>query len=51
MVGNKVRKIIKEIGGVMPENLLPEQHIKEVKKNVKILDKESKKNREYLKNK
>jgi DNA-damage-inducible protein D len=37
MVGGKVRQTIKDIGGTMPENLLPEKHIKEVKKNTKKL--------------
>ncbi len=38
MVGGKVRQTIKDIGGTMPENLLPEKHIKELKKeNRKLL--------------
>lgn len=37
MVGGKVRQTIKDIGGELPENLLPEKHIKEIKKEVKIL--------------
>lgn len=40
VVGRKVRKAMREIGGTMPENLLPEKHIKELarakKKIVKI---------------
>ncbi|MDO8512657.1 MAG: DNA damage-inducible protein D [bacterium] len=32
MVGGKVRQTIKDIGGVTPENLPPERHIKELKK-------------------
>lgn len=32
MVGGKVRQTIKEIGGTLPEKLLPEKHIKEVRK-------------------
>jgi DNA-damage-inducible protein D len=32
MVGGKVRQTIKDIGGDLPENLLPETHIKELKK-------------------
>lgn len=35
MVGGKVRQTIKDIGGVLPEQLLPEKHIKEIKKEVK----------------
>ncbi|MDO9399109.1 MAG: DNA damage-inducible protein D [bacterium] len=31
MVGGKVRQTIKDIGGTLPENLLPEKHIKELK--------------------
>jgi DNA-damage-inducible protein D len=45
MVGGKVRQTIKDIGGVLPENLQPEKHIKEVKKEIKkALPKGSKKN-------
>ena len=43
MVGGKVRQTIKEIGGELPENLKPELHIKEVKKEIKLLEKESRK--------
>jgi len=32
MVGGKVRQTIKDIGGTTPENLLPETHIRELKK-------------------
>lgn len=32
MVGGKVRQTIKDIGGTTPENLLPEKHIRELKK-------------------
>jgi len=35
MVGGKVRQTIKDIGGTMPENLLPEKHIKELKSEKK----------------
>jgi len=35
MVGGKVRQTIKEIGGTLPEKLLPEKHIKELKKALK----------------
>ncbi len=35
MVGGKVRQTIKDIGGTLPENLQPEEHIKEVKKKLK----------------
>jgi DNA-damage-inducible protein D len=34
-IGKKVRQTIKEIGGEMPENLKPERHIKEVRKELK----------------
>jgi len=37
MIGGKIRKTIKEIGGVLPENLPPEVHIKELKKELKKL--------------
>ena len=33
IVGKKVRKAIKEIGGTMPENLQAEKHIKEIQEN------------------
>lgn len=36
-VGQKVRKTIKEIGGTMPENLPAEKHIREIKKEEKVL--------------
>lgn len=43
-VGRKVRKTIKEIEGTMPEDLIPEKHIREIKKTVKkSLDKNNKK--------
>ena len=34
-VGEKVRQTIKDLGGTMPENLKPEKHIREVKKELK----------------
>lgn len=37
MVGGKVRQTIKEIGGVTPEYLPTEKHIKDVKKEIKLL--------------
>lgn len=37
MVGGKVRQTIKDIGGVMPENLPVEKHIKELKKETNKL--------------
>lgn len=43
MVGGKVRQTIKDIGGDLPENLKPEKHIREVKKEVKLLGKQTKK--------
>ena len=39
MVGGKVRQTIKEIGGTTPERLPAEKHIKEVKKEIKQLEK------------
>lgn len=39
MVGGKVRKTIKEIGGETPEKISPEKHIREVKKELKQLKK------------
>ena len=33
-VGRKVRKTIREIGGTMPEELLPEEHVKEVERRL-----------------
>jgi DNA-damage-inducible protein D len=35
MIGGKVRQTIKDIGGTLPENLEPEKHIKELKKERK----------------
>ncbi len=43
MVGGKVRQTIKDIGGALPENLRAERHIREVKKEVKLLEKQSQK--------
>lgn len=43
MVGGKVRQTIKDIGGELPENLRSEKHIKEVKKEIKLLEKQAKK--------
>jgi DNA-damage-inducible protein D len=37
MVGGKVRQTIKDIGGVLPEKLPAEKHIRELKKEVKKL--------------
>lgn len=37
MVGGKVRQTIKDIGGELPENLPPELHIKDIKKEIKQL--------------
>jgi DNA-damage-inducible protein D len=48
MVGGKVRQTIKDIGGELPENLPTEKHIKEVKKELKYLERIEKKK---LKNK
>ena len=41
MVGGKVRQTIKDIGGELPERLPPEKHIKEVRKEVRELSKQS----------
>ena len=41
MVGGKVRQTIKDIGGQLPENLRPEKHIKEVRKEIKLTRKKS----------
>ena len=38
-IGKKVRQTIKDIGGKMPEDLEPEKHIKELKKEKRIHDK------------
>lgn len=43
MIGGKVRQTIKDIGGVLPENLKPEKHIREIKKDVRLLKKQTKK--------
>ncbi len=43
MVGGKVRQTIKDIGGVLPEELSTEKSIKEVKKEIKLLKKEENK--------
>jgi hypothetical protein len=43
MVGGKIRQTIKDIGGELPENLKPEKHIKEIKKEIKLLEKQTKK--------
>lgn len=37
MIGGKVRQTIKDIGGVMPKDLQPEKHIRELKKSIKKL--------------
>ena len=42
-VGEKVRQTIKELGGTMPENLKPEKHIREVKKELKAAGKAGRK--------
>lgn len=39
MVGGKVRQTIKDIGGVLPEQLPAEKYIKEVKKELKKIEK------------
>mgnify|MGYP001563107826 FL=1 len=42
MVGGKVRQTIKDIGGELPENLKLEKHIKDIKKDIKLLKQGSK---------
>ncbi|HEY4517998.1 MAG TPA: DNA damage-inducible protein D [Candidatus Paceibacterota bacterium] len=42
VIGGKVRQTIKDIGGELPENLKPEKHIKEFKKESKELLNKSK---------
>lgn len=37
MVGGKVRQTIKDIGGILPERLPTEKHIREIKKEIKAL--------------
>lgn len=37
MVGGKVRQTIKDIGGELPENLKSEKHIKDIKKDIRLL--------------
>jgi len=44
MVGGKVRQTIKDIGGVLPEQLPTEKNIKEVRKRIKGSNGQSKKN-------
>ncbi len=39
MIGGKVRQTIKDIGGVLPEHLKPEIHIKELEKEKKLKNK------------
>ncbi len=43
MVGTKIRQTIKDIGGELPENLKPEKHIKDIKREIKLLGKKVKK--------
>lgn len=43
VVGGKVRQTIKDIGGVLPEQLPPVRHIKEIKKEVRKIKSEEKK--------
>ncbi len=43
MVGGKVRRVIQDIGGTTPENLPTEKHIKEVKKEIRQLERIEKK--------
>ena len=48
-VGEKVRQAIKDLGGTMPENLKPEKHIRDVRKQLKAADKANKIGRRQLK--
>ncbi len=48
-IGKKVRQTIKEIGGDMPENLKPQRHIKEIKREVKLLTRKDTKMKKMLK--
>ncbi len=41
MVGGKVRQTIKDIGGELPEKLPAEKHIKELKKEIRTINKEA----------
>ncbi|MFA5000729.1 MAG: hypothetical protein WC531_00670 [Candidatus Paceibacterota bacterium] len=43
LIGGKIRQTIKEIAGELPENLKPERNIKEVKREIKLLEKQTKK--------
>ena len=42
-VGKKVRQTMRELGSEMPENLKPEKHIRQLKKEVKTISKTQKK--------
>lgn len=42
-VGRKVRQTIREIGGTLPENLAPEQHVKKIERSQHLLEKNSEK--------
>ncbi len=50
MVGGKVRQTIKDIGGILPERLPTEKHIRELKKEVKLLKKDERKKIKGFKN-
>jgi DNA-damage-inducible protein D len=51
MVGGKIRQTIKDIGGVLPEQLPPERHIKDVKKEIVSSAREEKKKLKRAENK
>ena len=51
MVGGKVRQTIKEIGGITPENIPAEKHIRAVKKEIKQLERIDKKRLQTKKSK
>jgi len=42
-VGKKVRQTMRELGSEMPENLKPEKHIRQLKREVKAIGKVQKK--------
>ena len=49
IVGGKVRQTIKDIGGILPENLPAEKNLKEVKKEMNILEPRKGKNEKIKK--
>ena len=51
MVGGKIRQTIKNIGGALPEQLPTEKHIKQIKKEIKQLERTEKKKLKSIKGK